>query len=75
MYFLDIEKLSAERPDAHPGAHSVLLHNECYHWCNPDAGSVLDVWTDIFYNALIQFTEEEDKLVRNGVIVTPNKKG
>lgn len=54
MFFLDIEKLSELRPDAHPGS---LGGNDCYHWCSPSPNSVVNAWSDLLARALAQLAE------------------
>jgi hypothetical protein len=52
MYYLDVEQLSQQRADGHPGAVGVSA--DCFHWCNPGPTSVINTWTEVLFNMLLQ---------------------
>jgi hypothetical protein len=57
MYFLDIEELSMQRGDGHPGSALAGASRDCFHWCNPGPTSVLNTWSDALYTLLLQLRE------------------
>lgn len=59
MYFLDIEALSLQRVDGHPGSAIKGASSDCFHWCNPGPTSVLNTWSDALYTLLLQLREKK----------------